>query len=189
MKFGLANIATLCARSAIPRTPFPRSSSPAPTARARSPRWSIRALRAAGHRSARYTSPHLQRLEERFVIDGAKCRPGARGAAAPDPAAAEALVASGGSTRCRLLRVHDGDRLRSLSARRGSTSPSSKSASAAGSTPPTSSRPIAAAIVSIDFDHEAQLGARSRRSRPRRPASSSRGSRRVRPAAGRGARR
>lgn len=28
------------------------------------------ALRAAGHRTARYTSPHLVRLEERFVIDG-----------------------------------------------------------------------------------------------------------------------
>src|SRR5581483_10374233 len=29
-----------------------------------------RALRAAGHRVARYTSPHLVRLEERFAIDG-----------------------------------------------------------------------------------------------------------------------
>ena len=28
------------------------------------------ALRAAGHRVARYTSPHLVRIEERFVIDG-----------------------------------------------------------------------------------------------------------------------
>src|SRR5207244_844139 len=28
------------------------------------------ALRAAGHRSARYTSPHLTDLAERFVIDG-----------------------------------------------------------------------------------------------------------------------
>src|SRR5476651_2276918 len=28
------------------------------------------ALRAAGHRSARYTSPHLVDLAERFVIDG-----------------------------------------------------------------------------------------------------------------------
>ena len=28
------------------------------------------ALRAAGHRTARYTSPHLRRLEERFAIDG-----------------------------------------------------------------------------------------------------------------------
>src|ERR1700739_2814043 len=34
------------------------------------------ALRAAGHRSARYTSPHLVDLSERFVIDG---RPVERG--------------------------------------------------------------------------------------------------------------
>ena len=33
-------------------------------------------LRAAGHRSARYTSPHLVDLSERFVIDG---RPVAEG--------------------------------------------------------------------------------------------------------------
>lgn len=32
------------------------------------------ALRAAGHRSARYTSPHLVSLTERFVIDGAPVR-------------------------------------------------------------------------------------------------------------------
>src|SRR6266851_4538841 len=30
------------------------------------------ALRAAGHRSARYTSPHLVDLSERFVIDGVR---------------------------------------------------------------------------------------------------------------------
>ncbi|MEW6320719.1 MAG: cyanophycin synthetase [Acidobacteriota bacterium] len=34
-----------------------------------------RALRAAGHRTGRYTSPHLHRLEERFAIDGAEVRP------------------------------------------------------------------------------------------------------------------
>jgi dihydrofolate synthase/folylpolyglutamate synthase len=33
------------------------------------------ALRAAGHRTARYTSPHLVRLEERFDIDGAAAEP------------------------------------------------------------------------------------------------------------------
>lgn len=35
------------------------------------------ALRAAGHRSARYTSPHLVDLAERFVIDGAPVSPAA----------------------------------------------------------------------------------------------------------------
>lgn len=33
------------------------------------------ALTAAGYRTGLYTSPHLERLEERFVIDGAECSP------------------------------------------------------------------------------------------------------------------
>ena len=43
-------------------------------------------------------------------------------------------------------------------ARRGSMSPCSRSVWAAGSTRPTSSTPVAAAITAIDFDHEAFLG-------------------------------
>lgn len=42
------------------------------------------ALRAAGHRSARYTSPHLVDLTERFVIDGRPVSPGALAAAVAD---------------------------------------------------------------------------------------------------------
>src|SRR5216683_7991395 len=42
------------------------------------------ALRAAGHRSARYTSPHLIDLAERFVIDGRPVDPGALGQAVRD---------------------------------------------------------------------------------------------------------
>jgi dihydrofolate synthase/folylpolyglutamate synthase len=40
------------------------------------------ALRAAGHRSARYTSPHLVDLAERFVVDGRAVEDGALDAAA-----------------------------------------------------------------------------------------------------------
>ena len=44
------------------------------------------ALRAAGHRSGRYTSPHLVDLAERFVIDGAPVACGhARGRHRPVP--------------------------------------------------------------------------------------------------------
>ena len=39
------------------------------------------ALRAAGHRSARYTSPHLVDLSERFLIDGRRVEGAALGAA------------------------------------------------------------------------------------------------------------
>src|SRR5204863_486600 len=39
-------------------------------------------LRAAGHRTGRYTSPHLQRLEERFAVSGNEVSPAALDAAA-----------------------------------------------------------------------------------------------------------
>jgi dihydrofolate synthase/folylpolyglutamate synthase len=42
------------------------------------------ALRAAGHRSARYTSPHLIDLTERFVVDGRPVDAGALSAAVAD---------------------------------------------------------------------------------------------------------
>src|SRR5216683_6249143 len=42
------------------------------------------ALRAAGHRSARYTSPHLIDLAERFVVDGRPVAPEALGQAVRD---------------------------------------------------------------------------------------------------------
>jgi len=54
------------------------------------------ALRAAGHRVARYTSPHLVHLEERFVIDGRPVSTDAlREAADTVRCAAESLVARG----------------------------------------------------------------------------------------------
>ena len=42
------------------------------------------ALVAAGHRSARYTSPHLVDLSERFVIDGRPAAPAQLEATAAD---------------------------------------------------------------------------------------------------------
>src|SRR5579863_9719911 len=42
------------------------------------------ALRAAGHRTARYTSPHLIDLSERFVIDGERIDGAALSAAVGD---------------------------------------------------------------------------------------------------------
>ena len=92
--------------------------------------------------SARYTSPHLERLEERFVIDGREvvdCGP--RGAAATVQTAVERLVARWHArSAADVLRVRDRDRVRAVPPRRASRSRCSRSASAAGSTPPTSSR-------------------------------------------------
>jgi dihydrofolate synthase/folylpolyglutamate synthase len=57
------------------------------------------ALRAAGHRSARYTSPHLVDLAERFVIDGRPVSEDALAAAVSDVRGAiDGLIADGGLT-------------------------------------------------------------------------------------------
>ncbi len=68
MKFGLENISRLCAALAHPEQSF-RSGLVAGTNGKGSVTAMVhRALREAGVHAARYTSPHLERLEERYVI-------------------------------------------------------------------------------------------------------------------------
>ncbi len=70
IKFGLDNISIIVARLGHPERAF-RSVHVAGTNGKGSVTAMVdAALRAAGHRSARYTSPHLVNLSERFVIDG-----------------------------------------------------------------------------------------------------------------------
>ena len=70
IKFGLGNIAAIVARLGHPERAF-RSIHVAGTNGKGSVTAMVDAsLRAAGHKSARYTSPHLIDLSERFVIDG-----------------------------------------------------------------------------------------------------------------------
>jgi dihydrofolate synthase/folylpolyglutamate synthase len=70
IKFGLANIQTIIAALGHPERAF-RSVHVAGTNGKGSVTAMIdAALREAGHRSARYTSPHLVELAERFVING-----------------------------------------------------------------------------------------------------------------------
>ena len=159
MKFGLANITTLCAALGHPQDAFPSIIVAGTNGKGSVTAMVDAALRAAGHRSARYTSPHLQRLEERFVIDGREVAPETLDAAAARiQAAVEDLVASGGLAalptffECttavafelfREARVDVAVLEVGLGGRLDSTNVVS---------------PVAAAIVSIDFDHEEQLG-------------------------------
>ena len=117
------------------------------------------ALGAAGHRTARYTSPHLERLEERFVIDGreagtadlwtaaARVRDAAvrlqgDGVLAGPPTFFECATAiafelfRAAAVEIAVLEVGLGGRLDATNV----------------------VTPMAAAITSIDFDHEALLG-------------------------------
>jgi dihydrofolate synthase/folylpolyglutamate synthase len=159
MKFGLANVTRLCEALGHPERRF-RSVIVAGTNGKGSVTAMLDAgLRAAGHHAARYTSPHLVRLEERFAIDGRDVEtPRLRDAAARVQAAAVRLVANGAletlptffecttavafelfadaQVDLAVLEVGLGGRLDATNV----------------------VMPIAAAIVSIDFDHQAQLG-------------------------------
>jgi dihydrofolate synthase / folylpolyglutamate synthase len=82
IKFGLDNIRAICEALGHPET-----SSPSVIIAGTNGKGSVAAmveagLRAAGLRTALYTSPHLVRLEERFALDGAPVDDGALRAAA-----------------------------------------------------------------------------------------------------------
>jgi dihydrofolate synthase/folylpolyglutamate synthase len=70
IKFGLDNIATLVDRLGHPERAFQSVHVAGTNGKGSVTAMVDAALRAAGHRSARYTSPHLIDLTERFVIDG-----------------------------------------------------------------------------------------------------------------------
>jgi dihydrofolate synthase/folylpolyglutamate synthase len=159
MKFGLANIAALSAALGHPERSF-RSIHIAGTNGKGSVTAMVEtALRAAGHRAARYTSPHLVRLEERFVIDGDEVSPDAldRTTARVQKAATD-LVASGAldalptvfecTTAIAFELFRDaGVEIAVLEVGLGGRLDATNIVS-----------PAATAIVSIDFDHQAQLG-------------------------------
>jgi dihydrofolate synthase/folylpolyglutamate synthase len=159
MKFGLANIATLCAALGNPQNAFPSVIVAGTNGKGSVTAMVDAALRAGGHRSARYTSPHLQRIEERFVIDGREVAPAVlEAAAARVREAVETLVATGQleslptffecttAIAFDLFREARAD-VAVLEVGLGGRLDSTNIVS-----------PVAAAIVSIDFDHQAQLG-------------------------------
>jgi len=159
MKFGLANIARLCAALGHPEAAFPSIVVGGTNGKGSVTALVDAAVRAAGHRCARYTSPHLTRIEERFVIDGREVAPDAlERAAAMVQEAAEALVASGAlealptffeaTTAVAFVLFRDaGVPLAILEVGLGGRLDATNIVS-----------PVMAAIVSIDFDHQAQLG-------------------------------
>jgi len=70
IKFGLESISTIVARLGHPERTFRSVHIAGTNGKGSVTAMVDAALRAAGHRSARYTSPHLVDLTERFVIDG-----------------------------------------------------------------------------------------------------------------------
>lgn len=117
------------------------------------------ALRAAGHRSARYTSPHLVDLNERFVIDGAPVDMGALVAAAADVrAVVESLRADGTlAAQPTFFEVTTAIALELF--RRAHVDIAVLEVGLGGRLDSTNVvTPIATAITSIAFDHQQYLG-------------------------------
>ena len=71
IKFGLDNIRCICAALGSPQNSFRSILIAGTNGKGSVTAMVERAVRAAGLRTARYTSPHLIRLEERFFVDGA----------------------------------------------------------------------------------------------------------------------
>lgn len=70
IKFGLETIRALCHELGHPERSYKRVLVAGTNGKGSVTVMTETALRASGHRVARYTSPHLVRLEERFVVDG-----------------------------------------------------------------------------------------------------------------------
>jgi dihydrofolate synthase/folylpolyglutamate synthase len=159
MKFGLENMRTLCAALDHPEARFASVIVGGTNGKGSVTAMTSAALHAAGHRVGRYTSPHLERLEERFVIferevDTADLRVAAgtirdvairlvdEGALSGPPTFFECATA----IAFELFRTH-GVSIAVLEVGLGGRLDATNVVS-----------PIAAAITSIDFDHQAQLG-------------------------------
>ncbi len=159
MKFGLATMARLCDALGHPERAFPSIHVAGTNGKGSVTAMADTALRAAGHRSARYTSPHLQRIEERFVIDGREID-------------ADRLEASAARVRALVERLLASRVLEALPTffecttavafdlfREAAVDVAVLEVGLGGRLDATNVvTPIASAIVSIDFDHQAQLG-------------------------------
>ncbi len=159
IKLGLDNIRALSRALGDPHRAFPTVIVAGTNGKGSVTAMVDRALGAAGHRSARYTSPHLVRVEERFTIAGRDIeRPAldaaaervvgtiqgllARGDLAAPPTFFEATTAvafeafRAAGVEIAILEVGLGGRLDATNI----------------------ADPLASAITSIDRDHEQQLG-------------------------------
>jgi dihydrofolate synthase / folylpolyglutamate synthase len=159
MKFGLANIEALCTALGHPERSFASIHIAGTNGKGSVTAMVDTALRAAGHRSARYTSPHLTRIEERFVIDG-------------EEVSADALDRSAERVRQIALDLVSSGALDSLPTffecttaiafdlfREARVDIAVIEVGLGGRLDSTNVlSPVLTAIVSIDFDHQAQLG-------------------------------
>jgi dihydrofolate synthase / folylpolyglutamate synthase len=159
MKFGLENISRLATALDHPERSFQPVIVAGTNGKGSVTAMVHRALLAAGHHAARYTSPHLERIEERYVVGDREVDPRElEGAAATVREAIEGLLASGrlgapptffecATAMAFVLFRQAGVDVAVLEVGLGGRLDATNIVT-----------PVAAAITSIDFDHQALLG-------------------------------
>jgi dihydrofolate synthase / folylpolyglutamate synthase len=159
IKFGLDNIRTVLARLGHPERAF-RSVHIAGT----NGKGSVTAmvdtvLRCAGHRSARYTSPHLVDLAERFVVDGRAVDADAMRAAARDVRDAIEMLRAEGTLQAAPTFFEATTAMAFELFRRAAVEVAVIEVGLGGRLDSTNViDPVVTAITSIDFDHQQYLG-------------------------------
>lgn len=159
IKFGLENISTLAARLGRPERAYRAVHIAGTNGKGSVTAMVDAALRAAGHRSARYTSPHLVDLSERFVVDGRPVTQAALVAAVADVRAAIEALRADGSLQVQPTFFEATTAAAFELFRRAQVDVAVLEVGLGGRLDATNIvTPVVTAITSIAFDHEQYLG-------------------------------
>ena len=159
MKFGLENMRRLCAALDHPERSFQSVIIAGTNGKGSVAAMTSAALHASGCRAARYTSPHLERIEERFVIGEREVAPADLEAAAGTVRTAiDALVADGTLETLPTF-FECATAIAFELFRRAEVELAVVEVGLGGRLDATNVlTPMAAAVTSIDFDHQDLLG-------------------------------
>jgi dihydrofolate synthase/folylpolyglutamate synthase len=159
IKFGLDNIRTILARLGHPERAFRSAHIAGTNGKGSVTAMVDTALRCAGHRCARYTSPHLVSLTERFVIDGRAVDVTAMRAAARDVRDGIEALRADGSLQAAPTFFEATTALAFELFRRAAVEVAVIEVGLGGRLDSTNViDPLVTAITSIDFDHQQYLG-------------------------------
>jgi dihydrofolate synthase/folylpolyglutamate synthase len=159
IKFGLESISTIVARLGHPERTFRSVHIAGTNGKGSVTAMVDAALRAAGHRSARFTSPHLVDLSERFVIDGGPVTKDALVAAIADVRVAIDALRGDGALTVQPTFFEVTTAVAFELFRRAGVEVAVVEVGLGGRLDSTNVlSPIATAITSIAFDHQKYLG-------------------------------
>ena len=159
IKFGLENIRTLVDRLGHPERAFRSIHVAGTNGKGSVTAMLDTALRAAGHRSGRYTSPHLVDLTERFVIDGRRVETAAFAAAVGDVRQAIEELRATGALQVQPTFFEVTTAVAFELFRRAGVDTAVVEVGMGGRLDATNViTPVASAITSIAFDHQKYLG-------------------------------